>query len=234
MTVVQMKPTDSERTPERRELAQAIEAHRVAVQELSEARACAEKAQENTWALRSKLEKLQEAARAAKAAEYVPPGVAEVRERIQTCQPLPRMHANQHNEAIEQALASMAPPLPSEEELRLQEKIHEWRQIRDASESRFDGLELKITWALRAIESCAGEVMGSYVDKRFLEDYERDRSKLEERAGALRFVQMRIKDSPTNREIGRVMRPLHVHVRSDLAEVFNMLLVDADAAVPQL
>jgi hypothetical protein len=89
--VIKLKPGDGERSPERTALASAIDAHRKAKAELQDRNTDFEKAQESAWGLHSKLEKIQEDARAVKLAGYLPPGVAAVRERIQTCQPLPRM-----------------------------------------------------------------------------------------------------------------------------------------------
>src|SRR5947209_340911 len=120
---------------------------------------------------------------------------------------LPRM-GNQHNEMISAALDSMKPPEPTLEEKQIELKIKELLDIQVRAEGQLDELERRVIWAKLAVETKAGAVMASYVNKQALETYERARAEVEQMAGALRFVQSHIPDSALSREIGIVMRPL--------------------------
>jgi hypothetical protein len=231
------KHTNGESVPrsvERMALAAAIENHRQAKSELQDCLDSIEAARESSWSLRTQLEKLQEEARAAKAAEPVPQIVSDVAQRLQTCQRLPDMR-NEHNLIVRQAFEYLEPPPPGVEEHRLQEQIHEWQKIIRLSEGKLDDLERKCTWSKLAIETKASEVIAErIITAETLREYEIARAKVESKGGGLRFVQSKLGDSAAGREIGLKMKGLCLHPRSDLSACFDELCLDANAEVPPL
>ena len=232
---IKLKPEDGERSPERTALASAIDAHRRLKAELQGLNDAISKGQEARWGLRSKLEKLQEEARAAKVAQYIPAGVADVVERLEACRRLP-YGQTEHDETVRQAREFMAPPVPSEEEKQLQAKIAEWFKIEQAQEHKLDDLRLKITWAELAVKARASEVIAAALATRdHLRGYEIARAQLEAKAGGLRYVQSKLSsDSIVGREIGISLRSMSLHPRPDITAAFDALLLDPDAVVPQL